>query len=150
MSGVLLTGQQPAGPAFTPAPAQFGQGITLRGTRVEPAAGGAGVTVTLFWSATQPPASSDTIFVHVLDAHQQLLGQHDGVPAGGALPMALWGLGITVVDPHPVSLTAPLAPGALLCVGAYDPVTLDRLDVQPAAGYDVHDNQACRPLVTQP
>ena len=48
-----------------------------------------------------------------------------------------------VTDAHQVTLTGPLTPGAVICIGLYDPGTLTRLEVQPAAGYDIHDNEAC-------
>jgi hypothetical protein len=142
MSGVLTTPALAAVPAYDPAPVSFGPDLRLLGRQVA-AAGDNQLQLTLFWAAANPVAGAATVFVHVLDAGQQLLGQDDTPPAGGALPVALWGPGVTVTDAHLLTLTAPLTPGAQICVGLYDSVTLARFEVQPAAGYDVHDNEAC-------
>jgi arabinofuranosyltransferase len=153
MTGVLeaapsAAGQQPPGPAFTSAPLEFAEGITLLGYRLAPTGGA--LNVTLYWRANQPVASPRTVFIHIMDENQQLIGQHDGPPAAGDLPVTLWGPGVTVTDAHPVPLSAPATAARTLCVGLYDPGTLERLRVVSGAGYDIRDNVACRPITLGP
>jgi len=148
MTGVLENGQPPVSPAFTSGPVQFAEGLSLLGYRVAPM--GSRLNVVLFWRADQPIAAPRTVFVHIMDEGGQLIGQHDGAPAGGALPLTLWAPGVTVTDAHSVPLAAPMAAARQVCVGLYDPATLERLSIVAGAGYDVRDNVACWPLTLAP
>jgi len=92
----------------------------------------------LVWEAEQPQSVDYTVFVQVL-CQGNILGQHDGPPAGGVLPTTLWRAGDRVVDLHEVTLQAPYNPQTeRIIVGLYNLATMVRLPViessAPAAG----------------
>ena len=147
MTGVLWTSQPMPLPQFTAAPVQLAEGIRLLGYRLEPASEAGQVALTLYWQGSQAVTNPYTVFVHIVDASGQMVGQHDAPPAGGALPVPLWGADVPVRDLHVAPIAAPLPPGALWGVGMYDPATLARLDILSGDGYTIHDNVACRPLL---
>ena len=91
------------------------------------------LALTLTWSARAEPATDYAVFVHLLDADGELIGQHDGPPDRGNYPTSWWRSGDIVRDPHVLPLPADLAT-ARLRVGLYDPATGQRLDVLDAQG----------------
>jgi len=66
------------------------------------------------------------VFAHVLDNQNQVVAQHDGVPAQGQRPTSTWSPGEYVEDIHVVDLPAAGGPWQLE-VGLYDPTTGKRL-----------------------
>ncbi|HOR01104.1 MAG TPA: glycosyltransferase family 39 protein [Anaerolineae bacterium] len=85
--------------------------------------------VRLVWQAAEPPAIDYVAFVHVVRGGA-MLGQHDGPPAGGALPSTAWRAGDQVVDVHEIDLSAPYDPTSdRVIAGLYDPATVTRLRV---------------------
>jgi hypothetical protein len=71
--------------------------------------------------------SSYSVFVHLLGPGDVLVAQHDGVPAGSAIPTDTWLVGEVVPDHHIVEFST-LSPGEYrLVVGMYDPATGERL-----------------------
>ena len=117
---VGIKDHQPAGPGDIgqPVGASFAGEIELLGydaTRQEDA-----LAVTLFWQCLQPPGDDYTVFVHLLDAADQVVAQHDGQPLGGAYPTSVWDAGEVVADPHLLSLPSGLPSGNYrLRVGLY-------------------------------
>ncbi len=118
-----------ARPAATePALASLEQGIRLVEAQVGPV-GPQQLRVRLVWQAGEPLGLDYTAFVHVV-RDGAMLGQHDGPPAGGALPSSLWRPGDQVVDVHEVALTAPYNPTTdRVIAGLYDPATVTRLHI---------------------
>ncbi len=116
----------------------FGGQIALRGVGL-PAlvAPGAPLTLTLAWEATADATQDATLFVHVMDAADQLAASYDG-PAGGLLGSSTWPVGYPVTDT--ITLDAPTAPGLYrVYAGLYDPLTRERLpadapDFRPLLG----------------
>ena len=103
-------------------------GIRLAEARVEET-GPARLRVRLVWEAGEALPIDYTVFVHALRGGD-MLGQHDGPPAGGALPTRFWRPGDQVVDVHEVDLSAPYDPQSdRVIVGLYDPATVTRLRV---------------------
>ena len=80
------------------------------------------------------------VFVQVLDANDQLVGQVDSWPVQGTFPTSLWTPGETIVDQHLVQLAGDLPPGAYrVQVGFYLLQTLRRLSVLDGTGTAVDD-----------
>jgi hypothetical protein len=81
------------------------------------------VTVRLYWQALGETTTPYKVFVHVVPANGTApLAQHDGPPAGGALPTTAWLSGEYIADEHIVALPDGLPPGAYrVLVGLYDP-----------------------------
>jgi hypothetical protein len=76
--------------------------------------------VYLHWQATQPVTQMLKVFVHVIDADGQLVGQHDGIPALWTYPTDKWQAGETVVDFHSIILEESLPAGVYtIRVGLY-------------------------------
>ncbi len=85
---------------------------------------------TLFWRATAPVATDYTVFVHVVDAAGNMLGQWDQVPGAGSAPTSGWTPGTLVADDYRIDLDRTDAQSPVrVIVGLYDPVTGDRLPV---------------------
>jgi Dolichyl-phosphate-mannose-protein mannosyltransferase len=86
------------------------------------------VSLTLYWQATSPSDVPDTVFVHLLDAQNKIVGQRDEPPGHGNRPTTGWVAGEYLADPHDVTIDPATPPGAYqLEVGLYDPQTGQRV-----------------------
>lgn len=108
---------------------RLGDAVALRGYTVAPAAGGE--VLTLYWQALDFPRAEFSAFVHALDAGGATIGQSDGPPA--AVPMWCWVPGEVVADER---FLTGATPAAGFAVGLYEPVSGQRLPVQPATPDD--------------
>lgn len=102
--------------------AQFGAGLDLYGSSLQPAQAAPGSTVNLrlVWHAQQRVTERYKVFVHVLDERGNVVAQHDGEPAANTLRTSRWAAGEYVEDVHPLALPATLPPGPYrLRVGMY-------------------------------
>jgi len=99
----------------------------LRLDRVHPAAD----QITFDWTALQPPGKDYTLFVHVLDADGQQIGQKDAEPFDGQYPTGLWEAGERVRDVRFVALPTS---AKRLRIGWYDRQTGQRLPAHSADG----------------
>ena len=108
----------------------FVNGIHLLGYAVQPTTAGPGQSfqLTLYWQTTRPIKQSFTVFSHVLDAKNQVVAQHDGIPVDAQRPTTTWAPGETIVDRHTL-VVQPNAPtgASQLEVGLYDAKTGQRL-----------------------
>ncbi|MCC6607146.1 MAG: DUF2723 domain-containing protein [Anaerolineae bacterium] len=96
--------------------------------------------VTLTWQALTPLAEDYTVFVQVLDANDQLVGQIDSWPVQGTFPTSQWTPGEAVVDHYQVPLAGELPEGPYrVQVGFYLLRTLRRLSVLDDTGTAVDD-----------
>lgn len=139
VTGAFLGGRaaEPATPApvwrvpagVTPVDYRLGDAVALRGYTVAPTAGGE--TLTLYWQALDFPRAEFSAFVHALDAGGATIGQSDGPPA--AVPMWCWVPGEVVADER---FLTGATPAAGFAVGLYEPVSGQRLPVQPATPDD--------------
>jgi hypothetical protein len=59
-------------------------------------------------SGTAAPATDYTVFIHVLDAQDQIIAQLDRPPGGGTSPTSGWQPGQILYDTYPVPLPATL------------------------------------------
>ena len=113
----------------TPVGAVWAQGVHL--ARAEwPATVRAGETapVVLIWQAGGATEARFKVFVHLRDAQNHVVAQHDAEPAGGEAPTNGWQAGEIIVDEHLVNVPAETPPGEYgLYVGLYDSVSGARL-----------------------
>jgi len=106
--------------------AQFGSSVTLSGYDLPGTvyAPGSAPEVTLHWHVLETPDRNYHTFVHLLDAGDGIVAQHDGPPAGGELPALGWLPGEYLTDTHVLQLPFDLPAGEYrLGVGLYDPDT---------------------------
>ncbi|MEZ4516247.1 MAG: hypothetical protein R3C44_05190 [Chloroflexota bacterium] len=115
----------------------FGETATLVGFTVDdgPVTAADSIPLTLVWQSLSDDIGTDYIvFVHLVDAQGQLLGQHDGVPGDGRRPTSDWLAGDYIVDPHTLTFRDPGYEGpAYIMVGLYDPSTGGRLLIENGA-----------------
>jgi hypothetical protein len=133
-----------AGPApsvETAALHHFADQIDLVGYAVHRPTTDGPLKLTLDWGAHGQPARNYTVFVHLLDDRNQIVGQGDAPPRSGRYPTSLWDAGEVVEDPHDVTLPAGTAPGQYhLLVGLYVADTGERLAVLDDRGTTIADS----------
>lgn len=107
--GLVLLGWSPAGSDLAP---------------------GGVVRVQLQLAATSRPSRDYTVFLHLVDAAGNLVGQRDARPLDGAYPTSLWTDGVRVAEEWIVPVPATALPGDYrLVFGVYDVTTMRRLAV---------------------
>ncbi len=130
----------PPQPAY-PLGVRFGDLAELVGYdwRVEQAAGGQYLVLTLYWKALRDGDRAYKVFVHAFDDQGLLAGQHDSAPGGGQFPTSSWVAGEYIADEHPVFLPAGFPADRLrkLRVGLYD--SAGRLPAFTPAGQPLGD-----------
>jgi hypothetical protein len=125
-------GVQTAAPAGRPV-AQFEGGIRLLDVQAIPEA--EGLSAVLIWSAGDSPQVGDTVFVHLLDSEERLIGQADGLPLVGMFPFWLWQPGDVVRDVRWMPVPGGLEPGRYaIRMGMYKLDTGERRAVWGADG----------------
>ncbi len=67
------------------------------------------------------------VTVQVLSSDNQVVAQHDSVPANWTRPTAGWLPGEVIVDPHAMTFRERYSGPALIEVGLYDPWTQARV-----------------------
>ncbi len=88
--------------------------------------------LTLYWQAAELTESSYTVFVHFIDGRNQIWGQRDALPQGGARPTTSWVEGETIIDYYEVAVSEDAPPGEYrIEVGMYNAADGKRL---PAIG----------------
>jgi hypothetical protein len=99
------------------------------------------VIVTLYWEALESLDQDLAVFVHLLDAHGNLVAQHDGPPRQSDFPTWAWEEGDQISDVHTLLLPDDLEPGAhRLIVGMYGRQSGIRLPIYDDAGQRVPDD----------
>lgn len=127
----------------------FGDGIHLRGYRLDrtQAAPGETLSLTLYWQAEGPADRNYTLFVHLLGPGVLPHGQVDLTPGGGLAPTSSWAAGQVIVDEIALPVAADAPPGTYrIAVGFYDAAYGDRLPVTDAGGHSLPDEQAVLPV----
>lgn len=96
--------------------------------------------VTMTWQALAPLMQDFTVFIQVLDANDQIVGQVDSWPVQGTFPTSQWSVGEKIEDSYQVQLAGDLPPGSYrVQVGLYLLQTLRRLSVLDDTGTAVDD-----------
>jgi len=97
------------------------------------------VPVTLYWHALAPIAEDLSIFVQLVAPQDQILGQVDSYPGGGAYPTSIWSPGEVIRDRFmvPVQRAADAPVAAYLIAGLYRYETQERLPARDPAGQAV-------------
>lgn len=101
-------------------------------------------SLTLRWQTEQPIESPYTIFVHLLDAEGQLIGQLDGLPYGGLYPLENWLPGQLITDQRSLK---PFDRPASIAIGIYDPTTGHRLPAIDATGKRLANDRLLIPVL---
>ena len=130
--GYLLIDGEGTEQTTTTTLAQFGDSIELQDATltVNPAAEAKQVDVNLLWQTQKEIDGDYTLFVHVLDADEDLIAQADSPPLNGFLPTHAWSSQAPVRDTVRLALPPELPDGSYsVVIGLYDPFTLERLPV---------------------
>ena len=109
---------------------ELGDFATLLGFDVTRAqvAPGETIDLTLYWQAQAETDRSYKVFVHVLDATEQIVAQADSIPVDGSRPTTGWLPGEVIADRYSVALPAGLPAGPYhISAGMYDPENNARL-----------------------
>jgi hypothetical protein len=115
--------QLPAG-LIRPDPDALGGTVALAGYQ-ETISGGK-LRLSLYWQPLAHMPGDLHVFAHLLDGHNQVVAQHDGVPGQGQRPTRAWSPGEYVEDVHEVTVPPTGGPWQVE-VGMYDPATGQRL-----------------------
>ncbi len=127
---------------------RFGDVIELVGysiTKTPPSENGqdSELIVNLFWRILEPTDDYATIFVHLIDGTDTIIGQHDGQPVSGTYPIPFWQPGDIIVDSHPLTVPQDFSGvQAKLAIGLYDPDSLERWIVTAGDGQTIADGRA--------
>ncbi|MGH2461628.1 MAG: 6-pyruvoyl-tetrahydropterin synthase-related protein, partial [Chloroflexota bacterium] len=146
-------------PGAFPVGATIGDAFSLDAARVEPLAAngpslprssdprylariapGDGLQVHLLWRSVFDAPADDAVFVHLIDARQQLVAQRDNYPDHENFPTSVWFPTDTLVDDYRLETPANLPPGVYtIGVGMYARHDLKTLPVRGnrANGYQV-------------
>ncbi len=90
----------------------------------------------LYWQAVATPARDFTVFTHLLDSANTVVGQKDNQPLSGKYSTSGWLPGEVVKDSYKLKLTKPPSSKTLsLEIGLYDAASGQRLKIS-ASGAD--------------
>jgi hypothetical protein len=97
-------------------------------------------SLNLQWLAMAEMAHDYTIFVQILDSHDNIVGQVDSWPLQGTYPTSQWQTGEIINDPYQVRLDPDLSSGPYeIHVGLYLLETLQRMAVVDENGAALDD-----------
>ncbi|MBP8002885.1 MAG: DUF2723 domain-containing protein [Chloroflexi bacterium] len=100
------------------------------------------------WQALAPLNDNYTVFIQVLDANDQIVGQVDSWPVQGTHPTGQWQPGEQINDRYTILLKPDLTPGSYrLIVGWYLLATLQRLPILNSTGLPIGDTHIVEGLV---
>jgi 4-amino-4-deoxy-L-arabinose transferase-like glycosyltransferase len=117
----------------------FDNAIQLSGAEISPLDGGR-LQVDLRWSLIAEEVDRSLVaFVHVMGP-DGLIGQSDSVPGDGNWPAQWWRKGLTILDPHMLTLEAPYEEEKhQILIGLYEAATQEHLSVLNKDGAPVGD-----------
>ncbi len=120
-----------------PFAARIGDAAVLLGYDLDPASVKPGQTLrlTLYWRAQNSLDASYKVFTHLIDGHDQVIGQQDSIPAGGDRPTTSWLPGEVITDPYLIDVPAGISPGKYwIEIGLYEETSGARLPTFDANG----------------
>jgi hypothetical protein len=124
-------------PPGQPTQVSFGQQVVLAGYDISASKlrAGEALYLTLYWDSLGSLPESYIVFVHLVDANGNRVGQVDEPPLQGKWPTNRWRAGDKLADRHRLELNPTLASGDYtVLVGLYHPATLERLPVSAVQG----------------
>jgi hypothetical protein len=140
---IRLTGSGPVAAPEQATQYRLGDAIELIGYDAPRVDGGQQLLkYRLYWRAIGQPPEDYTLFEHVLDDQQGLIGQGDSQPFGGDYPTSIWRAGETVVEERAMFLgVTSMSENTTLAIGLYRLADGARLPVIDATGQRVRDDQ---------
>ncbi|MCB0154084.1 MAG: hypothetical protein KDF65_04740, partial [Anaerolineae bacterium] len=132
-----------AAPVTGPA-ARFGLAVTLHQPSL------AGDSLTLVWQTEQPLPPNLTLFIHLLDANGELLGQLDGPPYAGLYPLENWLPGQPITDQRPLPVLNEPGRLSAVAIGVYDLDSGTRLPALDAQGQPLPNDSFILPVPASP
>ncbi len=126
-----------------PLDAQVGNEITLAGFQLDQRTAHAGdiLTLTLYWQADQSPTTRDKVFVHLLNANNQVVAQRDGEPVGDTRITTTWRAGDKIDDNYGILIGAGTPPGDYhVEIGMYRADNGARLPITAPGGKVIGDH----------
>jgi hypothetical protein len=136
-NNVLLFRKRPELPMQHATEANFsGQlkllGYSLKAEEIQP---GDSVQLTLYWQALANMETSYTVFTHLIDQDEQIMGQKDNPPVSGLYPTTEWTPGEKIVDRYEIATGPEIPPGEYsIEIGLYELDSGGRLPVLDAMG----------------
>lgn len=127
------------------------RGIELRDVQVaRTATVGDTLTVTLTWRALEQADRPWTVFIHLVDANEQIIAERNAQPFNGAFPTNGWVRGDWIRDQQQISLQG-VPPGTYrLNIGLWDEATGARLGVYDRNNELVNDRINIGPIEVKP
>jgi len=122
--------------------AKVGDELALADSRVDSRQVDAGdiLTLTLDWRAVSTPTARYKVFVHLLDANNQVIAQRDGEPIGDTRPTTTWRAGESIADNYGILIEPGTPPGEYTIeVGMYRADDGARLPISQG-GQDIGDH----------
>lgn len=123
--------------------ARLGDSVELLGYALDasqPLHPGDTVKLKLYWRALKPMDTSFKVFTHLVNAQNEIFGQQDQEPLGGARPTTSWAPGEIFTDEYEFQVAANAAPGAYqIEIGMYHPTAFTRLPAFDANGNPTGD-----------
>jgi hypothetical protein len=108
--------------------ARFGDHITLVSSAGYADAGS--LSLSLYWKAAAPISDNLQVFVHVLDASNQIVAQADSAPVNGTYLTTQWRADTLIEDAHTLTFDQPLPSGSYkVVVGLYRLSDLQKLAI---------------------
>ncbi len=90
--------------------------------------------VTIVWQCRAAAPRDYTVFVHLLNAANQIVAQRDSAPRDGTYPTSIWATGETIPDAYTLELARDLPPGEYrIEIGMYEFPSLRRLPITRAS-----------------
>ncbi|MEJ5197887.1 MAG: glycosyltransferase family 39 protein [Anaerolineae bacterium] len=106
----------------------------------DPVRPGDAITLTLHWQVVEALDRDYTVFIHLLDADDDLINDGDGPPFDNWYPTSFWAAGEYLADGHRLVVPADVGPGRYrIAVGLYEPGSNRRLPVLDSQGNTVAD-----------
>jgi uncharacterized membrane protein len=136
-NNVLLFKKRPELPMQHATEANFsGQvkllGYTLKTEEIQP---GDSVQLTLYWQALADMETSYTVFTHLVDENERIMGQKDNPPVSGLYLTTEWTPGEKIVDRYEIATGPEIPPGEYsIEIGLYELDSGERLPVLDVMG----------------
>jgi 4-amino-4-deoxy-L-arabinose transferase-like glycosyltransferase len=126
------------------------RGVELRNVEVaREVFAGDTITVTLTWHALEQMERPRTVFLHIVDAQEQIVAERNAQPLDGVFPINGWVRGDWIRDPKQIVLVG-VPPGAYrLEIGIWDETTGERLGVYDRGGKLFGDKVDAGPIIVK-